>query len=75
MKTGISLMLMRWKNWVNYFEYLDQALADKKSYKHHLGGNIYCIITDGMACMGIRQYWKPHKEVVPTKKGVCSSSK
>ena len=39
-------------------------------YKSHLGGNIYCTITEGSACMDIRQYWKPQEEVIPTKKGL-----
>ena len=69
-KKGISLTLMRWKNWVTYLEYMDQAIAEKKHYKSHLGGNVYCTVNEGSACMDIRQYWKPQEEVVPTKKGV-----
>ena len=70
-KKGISLNLMRWKNWVDYAEYLDQGLRFKKNYKSHLGWNVYCTVTEGMACMDIRQYGKPYKEEVPTKKGLC----
>ena len=33
--------------------------------------NVYCTITEGSACMDIRQYWKPREEVVPMKKGLC----
>ena len=33
--------------------------------------NVYCTITEGSACMDIRQYWKPQEEVVPMKKGLC----
>ena len=69
-KKGISLTLMRWKNWVDYLEYADQARTEKQNYKSHLGGNIYCTITEGSACMDIRQYWKPQEEVIPTKKGL-----
>lgn len=70
-KKGISLTLMRWKNWVDYLEYADQALTDKKNYTSHLGGNVYCTVTEGSTCMNIRQYWRPQEEVVPTKKGIC----
>ena len=69
-KEGISLTLMRWKNWVDYLEYADQARTEKQNYKSHLGGNVYCTITEGSACMDIRQYWKPQEEVIPTKKGL-----
>ena len=40
------------------------------NYKSHLGGNVYCTITEGSACMDIRQYWKRQEEVIPTKKGL-----
>ena len=30
-KKGISLTLMRWKNWVDSLEYADQARAEKKT--------------------------------------------
>ena len=69
-KKGISLTLMQWKNWVDYLEYADQAWTEKQNYKSHLGGNVYCTITEGSACMDIRQYWKPQEEVIPTKKGL-----
>ena len=69
-KKGISLPLMRWKNWVDYIEYVDEALREKKTYKSHLGGNVYCSITES-GCVDIRQYWRPESEVVPTKKGLC----
>ena len=68
--TNRSLTLMRWKNWVDYLEYADQARTEKQNYKSHLGGNVYCTITEGSACMDIRQYWKPQEEVIPTKKGL-----
>jgi len=70
-KKGISLTLMRWKNWVDYQEYLEQALNDKQAYSSHLGGNVYCTVTEKSRCVNIRQYWKPQDEVVPTKKGLC----
>ena len=70
-KKGISLTLMRWKNWVDYVEYVDEALADKKAYSSHLGGNVYCTIDEGSTCVDLRQYWKPEETVVPTKKGLC----
>ena len=69
-KKGISLTLMRWKNWLDYLEYADQARTEKQNYKSHLGGNVYCTITEGSACMDIRQYWKPQEEVIPTRKGI-----
>ena len=56
---------------VDYLEYADQARTEKQNYKSHLGRNVYCTITEGSACMDIRQYWKPQEEVVPTKKGLC----
>ena len=62
---------MRWKNWVDYLECADQARTEKQNYKSHLGGNVYCTITEGITCMDIRQYWKPQEEVIPTKKGLC----
>ena len=70
-KKGISLTLMRWKNWVDYLEHADQARAEKKNYMGHLGGNVYCTVKEGSSCMDIRQFWKPKDEVVPTKKGLC----
>ena len=69
-KKGISLTLMRWKNRVDYLEYTDQARTEKQDYKSHLGGNVYCTITEGSACLDIRQYWKLQEEVIPTKKGL-----
>ena len=70
-KKGISLTLMRWKNFVDYVEYLDEALENKKMYSSHLGGNVYCAVAESSKCVDIRQYWKPEEEVVPTKKGLC----
>ena len=70
-KKGISLTLMRWRNWVNYLVYADQAMTEKQNYMSHLGGNVYCTVTAGSTCMDVRQYWKPQEEVVPTKKGLC----
>jgi hypothetical protein len=70
-KKGISLTLMRWKNWVDYVESVDEALVEKKAYNSHLGGNVYCTIDEGSKCVDIRQYWKPEETVVPTKRGLC----
>ena len=70
-KKGISLILMRWKNWVHQLEYADAALQEKKSYGHHIGGNVYCNVAENGVCVDIRQYWKPQEELVPTKKGIC----
>ena len=70
-KKGISLTLMRWKNWVNYVEHVDRALEDKEAYRGHLGGNVYCTSGEGSKCVDLRQYWKPEETVVPTKKGLC----
>ena len=50
-KKGISLTLMRWKNWVDSLEYADQARAEKKPYMGHLWGNVYCTDTEGSSCM------------------------
>lgn len=70
-KKGISLTLMRWKNWVDYIEYLDEALRKKEAYSSHLGDNVYCTISENAVCVDIRQYWKPEEALVPTKKGLC----
>ena len=56
---------MRWKNWVDYLEYADQVKTEKQNYKSHLGGNVYCTITEGSACMDIRQYWKLQEGIMP----------
>ena len=69
-KEGISLTLMQWKNWVDSLENAYQARAEKKHYMGHLGGNVYCTVTEGSSCIDIRQ-WKPKDELVPTKKGLC----
>ena len=47
---------------MDYLEYADQARTEKQNYKSHLGGNVYCTITGGSACMDVRQYWKPQEE-------------
>ena len=60
---------------MDYLEYADQARTEKQNYKSHLGGNVYCTITEGSACMDIRQYWKPQEEVIPTKKGLPETSR
>ena len=70
-KKGISLTLMRWKNFVDQLEYVDKALENKQSYGSHLGGNVYCNIGERSVCVDIRQYWKPVDNVVPTRKGMC----
>ena len=62
---------MRWKNWVHQLEYADAALQEKKSYGHHIGGNVYGNAAENGVCVDIRQYWKPQEELVPTKKGIC----
>ena len=56
---------------MDYQVYLHQALRYKKNYKSHLRGNVNCTVTEGMACMDIRQYWKPYIEDVPMKRGFC----
>ena len=70
-KKGISLTLMRWKNFVDQLEYVDKTLEDRKSYGSHLGGNVYCNVGEYSVCFDIRQYWQPEKEMVPTRKGIC----
>ena len=50
-KKGISLSLMRWKNWVNQLEYTDAALQEKKSYRHHIEGNVYCNVAENGVCV------------------------
>ena len=42
---GIGLTLMHWKNCVDYLEYADQALADKRNYTSHLVGKVHCTVT------------------------------
>lgn len=70
-KKGISLNLMRWKNWLDQLEYVDKALEKKRVYRCHLGGNVFCKIGENSVCVDIRQFWKPQDEVVPTKTGIC----
>ena len=70
-KKGISLTLMRWKNWVNQLEFAEKGLLEKKSYGNHIGGNVYCTVAENSVGVHIRQYWKPKEEVIPTKKGIC----
>ena len=53
-KKGINLILLQLSNRVGYLEYLDQAETDKKNYNSLIGGNIYCMVTEGTAFMGIR---------------------
>ena len=67
-KKGISLTLMRWKNWVDSIEDVDKALSAEESYSSHLGGNVYCTVENGF--VDLRQYWRPQEELVPTKKGM-----
>ena len=68
-KKGISLILMRCKNWVHQLEYADAALQEKKFYGHHIGGNVYCNVAENGVCVDIKQYWKPQEELVPHQKG------
>ncbi|CAG2202428.1 unnamed protein product [Mytilus edulis] len=72
-KKGISLPLHRWKLLVDNFEFLDQALAEKRVYQSHLGGNVYASVQIKSVCLDLRQHWlSPNNtEVVPTKKGIC----
>ena len=70
-KKGISLTLMRWKNFLNSLDFLETSLKDKLGYHSHLGGNVNCKVDEKSACVDIRQYWKPLEEVIPTKKGLC----
>ena len=60
-KKGISLTLMRWKNWVDSLKYADQARAEKKTYMGHLKGNVYCTVTEGSWCMDIRHWTKRYQ--------------
>ena len=62
---------MRWKNWVNQLEFSENALHEKKSYGNHIGGNVYCIVTENSVCVNIRQYCKSEEEIISTKKGIC----
>lgn len=70
-KKGISLTLMRWKNFVDSLEQVGEALAKGTAYQCHLGGNVYCTVKEGNPCVDIRQFWKPSEDVVPTRKGLC----
>ena len=70
-KKGISLTRMRWKNFTDGIENVDEALKDNKYYCLHLGGNVYCTVRENNPCVDIRQYWKPEEEVVPCRKGLC----
>ena len=56
MRKGVSLTLMRWKNWVNQLELAEKALHEKKSYSNHIRGNVYCTVAEYSVCVDIRQY-------------------
>ena len=73
-RKGISLTMMRWKKWTDSTEEVDQAQTDKRAYQSHIGGNVYCTVTEGSGCVDIRQYWKPEEDLIPTKKGLCLRS-
>ncbi|VDH95996.1 Hypothetical predicted protein, partial [Mytilus galloprovincialis] len=52
-------------------ENLDEGLKNNKSFKAHLGGNLYCILEEDSVCVNIRQFRKtPDDDVVPTKRGL-----
>ena len=70
-RKGISLTMMRWKKWTDSTEEVDQAQTDKRAYQSHIGGNVYCTVTEGSGCVDIRQYWKPEEDLIPTKKWLC----
>ena len=56
---GISLPLHRWKMFVDMFEFLDQALDEKRDYATHLGRNVYATVEASGICVDIRQHWLP----------------
>lgn len=70
-KKGISLTLMRWKNFLDLLDHVNEALKNKRAYHCHLGGNVNCNVTENSVYVDLRQYWKPAEEVVPSKKGLC----
>lgn len=55
------------------FEFWDQALAEKRDYITHLGGNVYASVQANSICVDNRQCWFPKNrtEVVSTRKGIC----
>ena len=50
---GISLPLHRWKMFVDMFEFLDQALDEKRDYATHLGRNVYATVKASGICVDI----------------------
>jgi hypothetical protein len=73
-KKGIRLPLGRWKILTNDTMFIDEALEKGQAHSLHLGGNVYCKVSEHGVCVDIRQYWTPpdHEgDVVPTKKGIC----
>ena len=62
------------EDYVDYFEYLEQSMIDKKTCKSHRRGNIYCSVAVGIAGLNIGPYLKPNEEAVSTKKGLCLRS-
>ena len=52
-KKGISLPLHRWKMLVDMFEFLDQALDEKRDYGTHLGRNVYATVKASGICVDI----------------------
>ena len=51
-KKGISLSLMRWKNWVDQLENVNKALENKQSFTYHLEGNVFCKVCENSLCVG-----------------------
>jgi hypothetical protein len=52
-KKGIRLSLHRWKMLVDMFEFLDQALDEKRDYATHLGRNVYATVKASGICVDI----------------------
>jgi hypothetical protein len=72
-KKDISLPLGRWKILTNDIIGIDEALEKRLEGSLHLGGHVYCKVTENNVCVDIRQYWGPPDQdgIVPTKKGIC----
>ena len=70
-KKGISLNLMQYKNLTDIIEDIKEARTKNQEYKYHLGNDVYVTVTQNNPCVDIRQFWKPHSDLVPTRKGLC----
>lgn len=67
----------RWVQFVRVFDQIDESLIQMRAnqpvqYCTHIGGKWYVSVTNGFACVDIRQfYYHPIQGPRPTKKGIA----